>query len=563
MIKYIRSLFFGSLFVFVLSCTYIPDETNGVKAVIKNFEYPDTVIAPFKFPKIEVPDIPNKQFSIIEYGAQNGGKFDCTEAIKETIKAASKEGGGIVVIPAGKWLTGPIHLESNINLYLEDSAKVLFSQDYNDYLPVVLWRHEGIEVYSYSPFIYAIDKENIAITGNGEFYGQGKAWWDYRFTENQKYYHGSIERLRKMGEDGIPVEERVFDSLGFKFLCPPFVAPIRCKNIWIEGVTFKYGAFWTITPTYCENVVIRNINVETHGKYGHTPNGDGINPSSCKNVLIENCILDTGDDCIAIKSGKNGDGRRVGIATENIVVRNVTGLKGHGGIVIGSEMSGGVQNVYAYNCNFNGTDRIIRIKAERGRGGYVRNCWYENITADTIEREAIRINLLYNGKRMPVKEVDETTPVFENIFIKDVRCKYSKRNAIQLVGIPESFIRNVHIDSVTIMADKGIEITDAKGIYLTNINIDPVSTPLLKIESSSEIDVDGLYCNSVKRDKIPISITDAQYIKLSNVDIKSEHDKVLNVSGQKTDSIILDINSFNMSGINFIEGATKKSITIK
>ncbi|MBN1180776.1 MAG: glycoside hydrolase family 28 protein [Bacteroidales bacterium] len=557
MIKFILVFIIPSIF---FGCKSVPESSNGVIAVIENFKYPDTIIAPFSFPAIQVPNIPNKRYSILGYGAQNGGKLDCTEAIKETIAEASRNGGGIVVIPEGIWLTGPIHLESNINLYLEEGAQVIFSQNFEDYLPAVLWRHEGIEVYSYSPFIYAIDKENIAITGKGEFHGQGKAWWDYRFTEKQKYYSGSVKRLQKMGEEGIPVQDRIFDSLGYKFLCPPFVAPVRCKNIWIEGVTFKYGAFWTITPTYCENVVIRNINIETFGDYGHTPNGDGVNPSSSKNVLIENSILDTGDDCIAIKSGKNKDGRRVGMSTENVIVRNVTGYKGHGGVVIGSEISGGVQNVYAYNCNFFGTERIIRIKAERGRGGFVRNCWYENMQADTIEKEAIRLNLLYSGKRLPEMDVDETTPRIENIHIKNVTCKYSKRNAIQLLGIPEMMISNVYFDSINIVADKGIEINDARNIYLDKIYIEPISTSLLRVNYSSNIKVDNMHSATVREDKMPIKVLDSKNIQLSNVSILSNHPKILEISGSISDSIFLDKGSFNSDQIDVINSANFKAV---
>lgn len=524
-------------------------EDNGVIASIDSFAYPEPINAPFPFPEIIIPDIPNKIYNIVDYGAESGGTKDCSQAIREAIHEASNQGGGIVVIPEGEWLTGPIHLESNINLFLDEGAKVLFSQVFTDYLPAVLWRHEGIEVYSYSPFIYANEKSNIAITGKGIFEGRGKAWWDYRRTDNQTFYYGAVKVLQQMGEDGVPVEERVFDSLGYKFLPPPFVVPFRCKNVWIEGVTFRYGAFWTIVPTYCENVVIRNLSVETNGEYGDTPNGDGINPSSSKNILIENCILDTGDDCIAIKSGKNRDGRRVNIPTENIVVRNVTGFRGHGGVVIGSEMSGGVKNLFAYDCNFNGTDRMIRLKAERGRGGYVKNAWYENMRADTIEREAIRLNLLYHGDRLPEKPVDETTPVFENINIKNITCTFSKRNAIQIVGIPEMPIKDVFIDSVIITANKGIEITDGKNIHISHANINATSTDLAIIEHSTNIKLEGITTDKVPDEHHPFVLNNSKDITLIDFNISVIPEFLVKIKEEGIQNLRLDKNSFSRSQV--------------
>ena len=214
-------------------------------------------------------------------------------------------------------------------------------------------------------------------------------------------------------------------------------------------MTFKYGAFWTVNPSFCEDLIVRGINILTEGEYGHTPNGDGINPNSCQNVLIEYNTISTGDDCITIKSGRNKDGRRIGIPCKNILIRHNKGLQGHGGIVIGSEMSGGVENVYAYDCRFNGTDRVIRIKTDRGRGAYIRNCWFKDISADTIQREAIRINLLYSGgDRLPEQEVSSGTPVVENIHYENIRCEYAKRNIIQIIGLPEMPVNHVSFKDI-------------------------------------------------------------------------------------------------------------------
>lgn len=476
-------------------------------------------IEPFNTPfgtfNFERPEFKNVEVSIVDFGSIEGGTIKNTKAINEAIKTISEQGGGKVIVPAGKWLTGPIVLLSNVNLHLEKGAELLFSQDFNDYLPAVLTNWEGSEVYSYSPFIYAFEQSNIAITGKGILNGQGKPWWDQRRIGT--FFNESNNLLREMNEKEVPVNERQFGSLE-RFLPPVFFGPLYCKNILIEGVTFQYGAFWTINPSFCENIIVRGIYVLTNGDLGDTPNGDGINPNSCKDVLIEYNKLDTGDDCITIKSGRNKDGRRIAKPCKNILIRYNEGLQGHGGIVIGSEMSGGVENVYAHDCQFNGTDRVIRIKTARGRGGYVKNCWFKDIKADTIEHEAIRINMMYTGgDRLPAHEVNEGTPVIENIHYENIYCEYAKRNVIQIRGIPEMKVNNISLKNIHIGGNKGIEIIDANNIKLDQISIANKKGPVANVSFSNEVFIDDLTIVATDESKTPILIHSLTNSSIKNV----------------------------------------------
>jgi polygalacturonase len=307
----------------------------------------------------------------------------------------------------------------------------------------------------------------------------------------------------------------------------------------LEDVTFKYGAFWTINPSFCNNLIVKGITVLTNGEYGHTPNGDGINPNSCQNVLIEYNTLDTGDDCITLKSGRNRDGRRIGIPCKNILIRHNVGLQGHGGIVIGSEMSGGVENVYAHDCKFNGTDRVIRIKTDRGRGGYVRNCWFKDISADTIQREAIRINMLYTGgDRLPEQEVNEGTPFVENIHYENIQCDFSKRNVIQIIGLPEMPVRNISFKNITFSGNTGIEIIDAKNITLENLKVSNKKGSFASISYCDSITIDSLNIVGTDTKNIPIVLNSTQHIQIDNITHQVEG-VLINVSGN-SDQIEID-----------------------
>jgi polygalacturonase len=440
------------------------------------------IAAPFGNLSVSQPDFPNRDFDIRAYGAVEGGTMKNTESIRRTINAAAAAGGGRVVIPKGVWLTGAIHLENNIDLYLAKGAELLFSQDFHDYLPVVFSRHEDTECYKFSAFVYANGKHDIGISGEGTLNGQGKPWWSWKQSKKS-----SEALVVEMGNNNVPVEQRVFDGKEGRFLRPAFFQPMNCTNVLVEGVTFLYGAFWTITPTYCDNVIVRKVRITTDGEYGHTPNGDGVDPSSSRNVLIEDCQFKTGDDCIAIKSGRDRDGLRVNKPTENVVIRHCVGYQGHGGIVVGSETSGGVRNVYGYDCTFNGTDRIVRIKTARGRGGVIENMWFDHLKADTIEMEAIHVNMLYTGKRLPAQPVNEATPTIRNLHFSDITCSYGKSYAIEVLGLPEMPVRNLSFDSITVTSLKGIHCVDADSVLFSDVNITPTNWPVIDIVDSKDV----------------------------------------------------------------------------
>ncbi len=331
------------------------------------FEPIAPIQAPFAMPKLVRPSFPERIVDIRDFGAVGDGEKLCTEAFAKAIEACAREGGGRALVPKGIWLTGPIHLKSNIELHLAEDAEVRFSQRYEDYLPVVLIQRGGVQCYNYSPLIYAIDCNNIAVTGPGTLNGQGRVWW--KFAKHQP----GMSKLFAAPAKGIPVEERVFGTVedGVR---PPFLQTFRCKNVLLEGFTIKESPSWCIHPVYCENVIVRKLHVLTVG----IPNGDGIDPDSCKNVLIEHCDFHNGDDCIVLKAGRDEEAWQINIPCENIVVRHCYMKTGHAGFGIGSEMSAGVRNVFVHDCHFEATKAGVRMKSLRGRGGIVENVWIKN-----------------------------------------------------------------------------------------------------------------------------------------------------------------------------------------
>jgi polygalacturonase len=410
--------------------------------------------------QIKPPVFADRDFAVADYGAVGDGKTDCKPAFDKAIAACHTAGGGRVVVPAGDWLVGgPIHLKSNVNLHVDSGATVRFIDHSAPFLPAVFARFEGNEVMNFSPFIYALDEENIAITGGGTFDGQaGKdVWWDWK-TSGAK----DSEALKKMGEDGIDVASRVFGK--DHRLRPNFVQPIRCKNLLIEGVTFTNSPMWELNPVLCENVTIRGVTVDSHG-----PNNDGCDPESCRNVLIENCTFNTGDDCIAIKSGRNADGRRIGVPSENIIIRGCKMLDGHGGVVLGSEMSGGIRNVFVEDCKMDSPhlERAIRLKSNSSRGGYLENLYVRNIQVGQVADAVVRINLNYERDR------GEYYPRVENVFIQGITSEKSKY-PFYFAGLEQSPIRHVVIENSTFNnVDKPSVFENVEDISLRNFHMVP------------------------------------------------------------------------------------------
>ncbi len=379
--------------------------------------------------RIQPPVFPDKEFVITDYGAVGDEQTDCTEAFRKAVADCHSAGGGKVIVPAGIFCTGPIHLKSGVNLHLKEGAVIRFSNNPAHYMPVVFTRFEGTECMNYSPPIYAFEQENIAITGSGTLDGNAdeEHWWNWKTTQKP-----DVQALVKQGEEGVPVSERIYGE--GHFLRPNMIQPYRCRNILIEGVTVRNSPMWHIHPVLSRNITVRNVKV-----IGHGPNNDGCNPESCRDVLIENCYFDTGDDCIAIKSGRNNDGRRVNVPSENIIVRGCTMKDGHGGVVLGSEISGSARDVFVEDCLMDSPnlDRGLRIKTNSVRGGVIERIFMRNVIMKEVREAALKIDFYYEeGDGGPFK------PIVRDIFLTNVTCRKSKY-PWHLRGYPSSPIRNV------------------------------------------------------------------------------------------------------------------------
>ena len=468
----------------LLSVSVLMTGLTGCETVANRLNPPKIapVNAPFNMPPLRPPTFPDRTIDIRDYGAIADGTTLNTQAFAAAIAACAKAGGGTVLVPPGTWLTGPIHLKSNVNLHIRKGAEVCFSTHFDDYLPVVFTRMEGIECYNYSPLVYASNCTNIAITGAGKLNGRGEAWWQWRQQERK-----AVMRLYEMTR-GIPVKDRIFGTERAP-LRPSFIQPINSSNVLIEGITVASGPMWTIHPVYCENVIVRKVNIITKG-----PNNDGINPDSCRNVLIEYCSFDTSDDAIGIKSGLNEDGWRVGRPCENIVIRHCRfglGTPCDGVVSIGSDMSGDVRNVFIHDCHFDRTVRGIRIKSMRGRGGVVENIWIQNITTARIGGEPILLNMFYGSST--VEPFLKEPPLFRNIHIKNISCRQAK-NALRIVGLPERPIENVTIENLSVSAENGLACTDAKGVELNRIDIRPDKSPVMLFKNCRDVTIRKAVC---------------------------------------------------------------------
>jgi polygalacturonase len=419
--------------------------------------------------QIVPPKFPARDFNITAYGAIGDGKTDCTEAFRKAITACHEAGGGRVVVPAGTYLTGAIHLKSNVNLHVTQNAKILFSQDTKKYLPVVFTRFEGVELMNYSPFIYAYEQENIALTGSGAIDGNAsnEAWWPWKGKKEYGWKAGEpngdadVAKLFQMAEDGVPVRERVFGE--GHYIRPNFIQPYKCKNVLIDSVTLKRSPMWEIHPVLCENVTVSNVTVITHG-----PNNDGCNPESSKNVLIKNCYFDTGDDCIAIKSGRNADGRRLNVPSENIVIQGCRMKDGHGGVVIGSEASGSVRNVFAEDCTMDSPnlERALRIKTNSRRGGVIENIFMRNVVVGEVSDAVIWADFFYG-------EGDAGThlPTVRNIFVSNLTSKKSAYalflKAYERAPIVNLSIENCRFEGVA----NGSVLSHYRELWMKNVYI--------------------------------------------------------------------------------------------
>ncbi|MFT2009620.1 glycoside hydrolase family 28 protein [Pontibacter sp. 13R65] len=420
--------------------------------------------------QIKAPTFADRDFNVTDYGAVGDGTTNSSEAFKKAIAACNEAGGGRVVVPAGKYLTGPIYLKSNVNLHVVKEATILFSTNPKDYLPVVYTRWEGVELMNYSPLIYAYEEKNIAITGEGVLDGQANEtnWWPWKGNKRDGWKEGTPNQndpdkravLFQMGEDDVPVRDRVFGE-GF-YLRPQFVQPYKSENILIEGVTFINSPMWILNPVLCNNVTIQKVTVESQG-----PNSDGCDPESCKNVLIKDCFFNTGDDCIAIKSGRNADGRRINVPSENIVIQNCAMENGHGGVVIGSEISGGARNIFAENCKMSSPelDRALRIKTSSMRGGTVENVYLRNIEVGQVAQQVVRVNMFYEDSGSHV-------PAVRNIEVRNMTVENGGKVGVLLEGYPQSPVENLRLIDVNIKkVQEPYKFSNIKNVQFENVTI--------------------------------------------------------------------------------------------
>ncbi|HVF40941.1 MAG TPA: glycoside hydrolase family 28 protein [Gemmatimonadaceae bacterium] len=399
-------------------------------------------LVPSILARIVPPKFPDRDFDISRYGAVADGRTDATSAFRSAIEACSKAGGGRVVVPSGRFLTGPIRLASNVNLHVADDAVIAFTTDPSKYLPAVLTRFEGVEVMNYSPLVYALDSHNVAITGKGTLDGQAanSNWWPWKGNAPFGWKQGdpnqlaARKRLFDMAEQGVPVNQRLFGA--GDYLRPSFIQPYRCRNVLIEDVKILRSPMWEVHPVLSSNVTVRGVRIDTHG-----PNNDGCNPESCRDVLIERCYFDTGDDCIAIKSGRNADGRRLATPSENIIVRECEMRDGHGGVTIGSEISGGVRNVFTERCRMDSPnlDRALRFKNNAARGGVLEHIYMRDVTVGQVADAVLSIDFHYEEGAK-----GSFDPVVRDVEMRNVTSKKSEY-AFYLRGLERGEISNVRV----------------------------------------------------------------------------------------------------------------------
>ncbi|WP_323845744.1 glycoside hydrolase family 28 protein [Microbulbifer magnicolonia] len=419
---------------------------------------------------IQRPQIPAREFNLKIFGASGDGSGDDSRAFAAAVEACREAGGGRIVVPQGKYRSGPIHLVSNTELHLQEGAVLSFIPEPERYLPAVKTRWEGMELMGYSPLIYAHGCQNVALTGKGLIDGGADCdtWWPWK-GENTKCaqssndgdtQHAARRALFEDAEKGVPVAERLY--AGGSYLRPPLVQFYECRNVLIEDVTLENSPFWVMHPVLCDSVTVRGVTARSHG-----PNSDGCDPESCRNVLIEDCLFDNGDDCIAIKSGRNADGRRLATPSENIVIRNCRMRDGHGGLVLGSEISGGVRNVFLENCVMSSPnlERGLRIKTNAMRGGEIHDIYVRNVSIGEV-KDVIVINFFYEEG-----DQGQFDPQVYNIFVDSLRCQQAQR-AFHIRGFARAPIRGLHIsDSVIEKAASLGVIQEVTGLTVSKVAI--------------------------------------------------------------------------------------------
>ncbi|GAA4353203.1 hypothetical protein GCM10023185_13610 [Hymenobacter saemangeumensis] len=503
-------------------------------------------------PVVLQPVFRKDTFNILKFGARPDGQTLNTAAIQQAIDACSQK-GGTVLIPRGLWLTASIELKSNVNLHVAQGALVQFSSKLSDYhLIKTTW--EGEDAIRNQAPLYGHDLENIAITGPGTFDGAGDAW---RMVKKSKLNATQWQNLLASGgvlnekkDTWYPSEQslkganatkpgilkpgqaaNVSDYADVKdFLRPNMLSLTRCKQILLEGFTIQNSPAWTIHPLLCDNLTIRSVTAKNPW-YGQ--NTDALDLESCRNGLVEGCTFDVGDDGICIKSGRDEQGRKRGVPTENFIIRDTKVYHAHGGFVIGSEMSGGARNLFVSNCTFMGTDVGLRFKTARGRGGVVENIHVNGVDMTDIAGEAILFDMYYAAKDpvpmagestappvMKAEPLGEGTPQFRNFRIRNVTCK-GAATGILVRGLPEMAIKDIRIEDVVIESKKGLVCQEAENIELKNVALYTAdTTPVLEVQNSRDITLDGIRYASGAELLLRVTGDRSKNIKLNNTDTK-------------------------------------------
>ena len=482
---------------------------------------------PFEMPAVPRPAIPARTVSVVDFGGVGDGHALNTSAFAAAIETLSARGGGRVEVPEGVWYTGPIVLKDNIELHLAQNALIVFDNDPSHY-PLVETTFEGLNTLRCQSPLSARGAKNVAVTGRGVIDGNGDAWRAVKRDKlTEREWAAKVKSGGVLSDDGntwYPSESYKFGATtgadqnvstwaktreDFErmrdFLRPVMVSLHHCENVLLEGVTFQNSPCWNIHPAMCTNLTVHDITVRCPD---YAQNSDGIDIESCRNVVVTDSRFDVGDDGICIKSGKDEAGRKRGIPCENILVDNCVVFHGHGGFVVGSEMSGGVRNVRVSNCTFSGTDVGLRFKSTRGRGGVVENIWIERITMNNILQEPLLFDLFYGGKSaseafaaggsaaetdLAPQPVDETTPAFRNIHVKDVWCRGARR-AMYFNGLPEMNVEHVTVENTYIRAATGAQLNESSDVVLRNVQVIPESGPALLLNNVKNFTAEGFVC---------------------------------------------------------------------
>ncbi len=488
-----------------------------------------------------------RTFDMKQLGADAKGIKSCTALINRTIEKAAAEGGGTLYFPAGTYLTATINMKSNITLHLESGSVLRFSDTFEDYLPFVTARWEGTVMQTLSPLIYARGADNLTITGRGTLDGNGFKWWAWEAETRSKIKANggtlpSLDNLQQMWVDAnkdLEISENYKPSLERRMFRPPFIQFFECSNILIENVKIINSPFWTVNPAFCDNVVVHGVTILNPSENPKGPNTDGINPTSCRNVRISDCFLSVGDDCITIKSGRDADGRKWGKPCENITIKNCVMLSGHGGVVIGSEMSGGVKKVTISNCVFDGTDAGIRLKSARGRGGVVEDIRVDNVVMKNIGRNAFIFDLFYDGQSKP-EPVNERTPCFRNIHLSNITGSAIKQIGY-VKGIEEMPVYDLSFSNINMEAEIGFIVDKGRDINFDNVDFSVTTGSPWVFTASERVILNNVRSKSPLKDKPVISlngVADAfvgNCVQFSPVDVflHSQNSQVVEVNNYK------------------------------